>query len=194
MRTKLPKRSILVPANATMVFKGVMYDIYHWQQQMFDGSMATYEMLKRPDTVKVIAVKDDKLVVLEQEQSHEPPHYDLPGGQHDNATEDELQAMQRELLEETGLSFNTWRLINIYQPNTKIEQFVYMYIATDFAREQPQKLDAGEKITVRYLPFDQAKQALTSEKARYNPREIEKVSSLQELLATPEYDFVAVSA
>lgn len=46
-------------------------------------------MLKRPDTVKTIAVKDDQIAVLEQEQPGRTPFVSLPGGRHDIENENE---------------------------------------------------------------------------------------------------------
>ena len=188
MRSKIPKRAVLVPVSAVQVFKGIIYDTYHWQQELYDGTTTTFEMLKRPDTVKVIAVKDDKIVILEQEQPNQGVFYDIPGGVHDHGEEDELQAVQRELLEETGLSFRTWRLLNVVQPHNKIEQFVYMFLATDFIEQHEQRLDAGEKITVEFMSFKDAKKALSSSKGRFLPKEIEKTNSLNDLLNLPEFD------
>jgi len=68
MRTVTPKNAKLIPENAEQVFKGQIFDVYHWRQEMFDGSTETFEMLKRPDTIKIIAIKDKKIVILEEEQ------------------------------------------------------------------------------------------------------------------------------
>lgn len=187
MRSKLPKRAVLVPENATRVFKGIIYDVYHWEQTLFDGTTTTFEMLKRPDTVKVIAVKDNKIVVLEQKQPNQGLFYDIPGGIHDRDEEDELEAVKRELLEETGLTFQTWKLLNIVQPHNKIEQFVYMFLATDFITQQSQQLDAGEKISIDFMSFEDAKERLSSSKGRFLPKEIERANSLNDLLGLPEY-------
>ncbi len=54
-------------------------------------------MLKRPDTVKVIAIKDDKIVMLEQEQPSHPAFYDFPGGMHDDEDETELEATKKRI-------------------------------------------------------------------------------------------------
>ncbi|HEX7259978.1 MAG TPA: NUDIX hydrolase, partial [Candidatus Saccharimonadia bacterium] len=105
MREVIPPNAKLLPPNANRVFKGQIYDVYQWEQELFDGSTGTFEMLKRPDTVKVLAVKDGKIVVLEEEQPYHGTFFDVPGGRHDDASETELQAMQRELREETGMSF-----------------------------------------------------------------------------------------
>ena len=187
MRSKLPKRAVLVPKDAKKVFKGIIYDTYHWDQKLFDGTTATFEMLKRPDTVKVIAIKDSKIVVLEQEQPNQGVFYDIPGGIHDHEEEDELHAVKRELLEETGMTFRAWRLLNIVQPHNKIEQFVYMFLATDFVDQKKQQLDAGEKISVQLMPLEEAKKVLSSSKGRFLPKEIEKAGSLEDLLDLPEF-------
>lgn len=188
MRTITPKNAKLIPKDAKRVFKGQIFDVYQWRQEMFDGSFATFEMLKRPDTIKVLAIKDSKVVVLNEEQPGHGPFIDLPGGRHDVQTETELEAAKRELAEETGLEFKSWRLIKVEQPHSKIDWLVYLYLATDFAGKQERKLDAGEKIEVKLLDFNNFKDLIGSPKARYLPREpVESCANLEELAGLPEY-------
>ncbi len=188
MRNIIPKDAHLIPPQASRVFKGIIYDTYQWQQKLFDGSEKTFEMLRRPDTVKVIAVKDNRLVVLEQEQPNQASFCDIPGGMHDNEHESEMDAAKRELLEETGLTFGTWRLLEVTQPNYKIEQFVYIFLATDFESETEPHLDAGEKIEVKLLDLEEVKAMLDSPKNRYLPKEIlRRVDSIDELLTLAPY-------
>ena len=154
MKKTVPPEAILVPDTATKVFSGKIFDVYQWPQTLFDGSTATFEMLKRPDTMQVIAIKDGKIVMVRDEQPNRGRKLSFPGGR---ADEDAswLDAAKRELLEETGLTFKTWKLLAAYQPMPKIEQFVAWFVATDFESEQPQKLDAGERIEVVELPFNE---------------------------------------
>jgi len=187
MRKTLPKRAVLIPSNAERVFSGIIYDTYHWEQELYDGTKATFEMLKRPDTVKVIAIDENKIIVLEQEQPNHGLFYDIPGGTHSYDKEDELAAAKRELLEETGMTFKEWTLVNVVQPHNKIEQFVYIFRATDLVSEVEQNLDPGEKINVKRLSLDDAKKFLEPPKGRYLPKEIEKAKSIYELLHLPEY-------
>lgn len=189
MRTIVPKNSKLVPKSAECVFKGKIFDVYHWQQKMYDGSTETFEMLKRPDTIKVIAIKDDKLVILDQKQPDSDQAFlDLPGGRHDYEQESELDAAKRETLEETGMSFNDWRLISIEQPHSKIDWFVYLFLATGFENQGKQKLDNGEKIEVRLVDFDELKELVNEPNARHLPKElIESCADLDDLLNLPEY-------
>lgn len=153
MKKTLPHHAILVPDNAKRVFKGMIFDVYQWPQKMFDGTERTFEMLRRPDTVQVIAVKDGKVVIVYDEQPNRGVELSFPGGR---ADEDNswLGAAKRELLEETGLTFKNWKLLAAYQPMPKIEQFVAWFVVTDFVSEQPQQLDGGEKIEVELIAFD----------------------------------------
>ena len=96
MRTILPPKARLVPDTAKLAFQGKMFGVYQWEQALYDGTSSTFEMLKRPDTLQVFAVKDGQLVVLKEEQpTMGAPFYGLPGGRHDVATETELEAAQR---------------------------------------------------------------------------------------------------
>lgn len=187
MRKNLPKNAVTIPEHAKRVFKGVIYDVYQWEQELFDGSKTTFEMLRRPDTVKVLAIKDDRLVILEQEQPNQRKFYDIPGGMHDHDSETELDAAQRELLEETGLKFKTWKLLSIKQPNRKIEQFVYTFLATDFLEATGPNSDAGEKVSVHLMPLVEAKNVLSSAEARFFPESLKNVDLIEDLYELVPY-------
>lgn len=188
MRTIIPKNAKLVPANAERVFKGQIFDVYQWPQKMFDDSIETFEMIKRTDTVKILAIRDDKIVVLNEEQPTQPMFIDIPSGRHEHEDETELQAAQRELLEETGMKFSNWRLIGVEQPHSKIDWFVYMYLATGFESQTEQKLDPGEKITVHLKGLSELKNLLNDPKNRYLPKAIlERVNTIEDLKNYPEY-------
>jgi 8-oxo-dGTP pyrophosphatase MutT (NUDIX family) len=189
MRTIFPPKARLVPQGAERVFKGIIFDVYHWQQEQFDGTKATFEMLKRPDTVKVLAIKDGRIVAVIDEQPGRSPHLTLPGGRHDIESETELDCAKRELLEETGLSFKTWRVIDAVQPLHKIEHVIYTFLATDFDQQVAPTPDAGgERIELKELSFAEAQHIGQDQPSHYWPTEIfKRVSSLQELVELPEY-------
>lgn len=188
-RTIIPKNSSLIPEDSQIVFKGQIFDVYQWKQEMFDGSKATFEMLKRPDTIKVIAIKDDKIAITDEQQPNNRAYYDIPGGRHDEEAETELEAAKRELLEETGFRFKNWRLIKVEQPHTKIDWLVYLFLATDFESQTDQKLDAGEKIEIKLLSLNEAKDLANDPKNRYLPIDIlDQVNTIEELKNFPEYE------
>jgi len=186
MRKKTPKKFNPLPPNAKRVFKGIIYDVYQWEQKLFDGSSTTFEMLSRPDAVRVLAIKDDKIVVLKQEQPDLGYFIDLPGGRHDIEREDELQAAQRELLEETGFSFKNWKLIQMEQLHFKIDQVMYLFLATDFDKEVETHHDSGEKIKVELMTLEEVKKLFDDPDTRYLPPLLKSVNSTQDILDLPE--------
>ena len=70
----LPEDAVLIPNDATRMFQGVVFGVYQWQQEMFDGSHKTFEMLKRPDSVTVLAFDDQgRVITLDETQPHGKP-------------------------------------------------------------------------------------------------------------------------
>ena len=105
MQKIVPDDSVLIPPEASRVFEGQIFDTYQWSQTMFDGSSHTFEMLKRPDTVTVMCVVDEKVLVIDEEQPHVGTRRSFPGGRVDDTDASVEAAAKREVLEETGYSF-----------------------------------------------------------------------------------------
>lgn len=188
MKKIIPQSSVLIPDQATCVFEGVIYSVYHWPQQMFDGTMATFEMLKRPDTVGAICIVDDKIMVLKDEQPHRGTKLTFPGGRVDD-NEPIDAAIKREVHEETGYSFKNWRLVKVRQPQLKIEWFIYTYIAWEVTETSDPHLDGGEKISVEFMAFDDALK-LIQEKAGYLGEEediFHGAHTTQDLIVLPTF-------
>jgi len=156
MKKVVPDKAVLIPDTATPVFAGKIFDVYQWPQTLFDGSVVTFEMLRRPDTVVAICIVGDKLLVLQDEQSHAGLQQHFPGGRMEKG-EDTLAAAQREVAEETGYTFHKWRLLAVRQPEAKIEWFIYVYLAWDMTAKGDAQPDAGEKITAELLPLAEVK-------------------------------------
>ncbi len=189
MKKVIPADAVLIPDQAQRVFQGMIFDTYQWPQALFDGSEHIFEMLKRPDTVTAICIVDDKILVIDDEQPHLGARQSFPGGRVDDTDESIQAAAQREVLEETGYSFNGWRLIKVWQPYRKMEWFVYVLLAWGVADKQQPKLDPGEKITVQALDF-QAVKDLVMQKVGYlgeSSTIFEPIQSLPQLLELAEF-------
>lgn len=143
-----------IPKSARRVFKGEIYEVWQWPQKMFDGSVATFEMLKRPDTAVVIPVVGDKILILHQSQPNKPNFLSLAGGRVEPG-EKPLNGAKRELLEETGYVSRDWQPWLKVNPVGKIVWTIYTYIARDCLYWQPPRLDAGEKIAVKLIGYDE---------------------------------------
>jgi len=188
MKKVIPVDAILIPDEGKCVFRGVIYEAYQWSQKMFDGSSETFEMLKRPDTVQIIAVKDNKLVIIKDQQPGRPAQIFPPRGRVDTSDSSWLAAAKRELKEETGMVFRTWRMIEVTQPAAKIEWFVATFLATDLTGQNEQELDAGERINVWLETIEQARElSLNGTYVSYLRPFFARISSMQELLALPEF-------
>lgn len=144
-----------VPPQAKRVFQGVIFDVYQWEQTLYDGkTTATFEMLKRPDTVVIIAVLDGKILLAHDEQPHRPAVTTLIAGRVD-PDETPLEAAQRELLEETGYESQSWESFKKFTPSNKIEWTVYYFIARDPSKTKEANPGPGERVTPRWVTFDE---------------------------------------
>lgn len=122
---------------------------------MYDGTVAKFEMLKRADTLQVVAVTaDKKIILLKEQQPTKKPFLGLPGGRRDPG-EPSLAAAKRELKEETGYSAKTWRLWYVERPYSKIEWHIFVFVAHGATKTTRPKLDPGEKIIVTKISFTQ---------------------------------------
>ena len=147
----LPKGHKRFSEQATKVFSGTRFDVYQWQQKMFDGSQKTFEIVKRKDTVLVLPLLDEKIVMIEECQPHmDSPELTIVGGVVEQ-DEDIEAAARRELEEETGLTFDKFTLVDVSALNPQIEWFAYTFIATDLVGEKPKSLDAGEQNKVLHV-------------------------------------------
>lgn len=188
MKKTIPENSLLIPDDAELVFKGKHFDTYHWQQKLYDGSFTTFEMLRRRDTARIIAVKDDKLVLIDEQQVRHNPNRHFPTGKIDAGEEWQVGA-QRELREETGLQFAHWKLIDVAQPFDQIEWFVATYLATDCTAEDAPELEAGEQSTVLFASFDEVKQQVVESRddLKHSYELFRSLKTLQDLLQLPEF-------
>lgn len=187
MKKLVPHNAKLIPAHAERVFEGVIFNVHQWQQEMFDGSTETFEMLSRPDIVDVLAVIDGKLVIIHEEQPVIGEFIDIPGGRHDHPEESHLSAAKREMLEETGMTFKNWRLVDVVQEPGKIQCFLYIFLASDLVDTVEPKLDAGEKIEVEQVELSEYRKLKEQGKLRSWPSILDKVDSIEDILALPEF-------
>lgn len=140
-----------IPEHAKRVFDGILFDVYQWQQEQYDGSMGTFECTIRQDSVSVIAFQDpDTIILTEQEQPIRPePFYDVPGGRVEESESPE-EAAKREFHEETGMTIGRLKLFKSIPLTGSTRFTLHYYIATDLTGDpRSSNPDPGEKITIR---------------------------------------------
>ncbi len=144
-----------IPDNAKLVFKGVLHDVYHWDQEMFDGTIATFEAIRRRDAVVVVAVVDSKIILNHEEQPGMDSFITLPGG--NSETSDFMEDAKRELLEETGYASDAWvkwLTVDILDYH-KMEWNNNFFIARNCKKIAEQDLENGEKIVTQLITFEE---------------------------------------
>ncbi|MBP7857900.1 MAG: NUDIX domain-containing protein [Candidatus Saccharimonadales bacterium] len=194
MQKIVPNDAVLVPEQATCAFKGEIFDVYQWPQTLFDGSTETFEMLRRPDTTSVICIADGKIIVLDEEQPRSGKRRSFPGGRVDETDGNIIAAAQREVLEETGYTFQHWRVLKVWQPVKKLEWFVHLVLAWDQIAQQDTAHEPGEKISIELLPFDEVKQ-LAAQGVGFLGESLELLSTadaVHHLTTLPEFQGMTV--
>jgi ADP-ribose pyrophosphatase len=148
-------RKSTIPESATRVFEGIIYDVYQWEQELFDGSTTTFEKLARPDTIIIFPVLTNGTILLIDDV--QPARKDLltaPAGRIEEGETPEITAA-RELQEETGYQAAHLDLLYAYAPLHKADWIVHVFVGKDCTKVSEPHLDAGEKITPHPVSFDE---------------------------------------
>ena len=143
-----------IPKSAQKVYSGILYDVYEWEQEMFDGSKEMFEGLRRKPSVQVIAVYEDKIILLNEEQPAIGKFTAVPGGvfKEDETPED---AAARELLEETGCKAEELIFWKTHKFSVDIEWNTHYFIARNCKKIADAKPDVGEKIEPYFVTLDE---------------------------------------
>lgn len=161
-----PKSSQPLPQHAKKVFEGVLFNVWQWEQKMFDGSVKTFEKASRQASVSIFPVtKDKKIILTVQEQPGIEKFVSLVGGVVDLG-EDIIDCAHRELVEEIGAKTTNMDYWYSVQPVTKVEWPIYMFVARNCEIVSPTNLDSGEKISTKYVTWDEFLEIIRSEEFR----------------------------
>jgi len=142
-----------IPSHAKCVFKGIVYDVYQWQQQTFSGEIKTYEALYRPDVAVVIAVQQDAILIAKEEQAVIGEFWSHFGGFVEK-DESPLQAAKREFYEESGYMADDWHLLGVYEHPGKVSSRTHIYRAGSLSHQGKAQLDCGERIELVSISWE----------------------------------------
>lgn len=157
-------RKSSLPPHAKRVFEGEIFDIYQWEQELYDGSKAVFEKAVRPDTAAVIPVlPDGSVLLIEDSQPHRDTVLTVPTGKVD-AGEQPEQTARRELLEETGYVVDSLELLTERQITGKVDWIIYTFIGRGAKKIREAEPEPGERIVPRIVPPEEFLSLAASEK------------------------------
>ncbi len=125
-----------------------------------------YYVLEYPNWVNAIALtRENKIILVRQYRfAAEIISLEVPGGVIDDG-EDPETAVKRELLEETGYSFETCELIATLYPNPATStNKTFTYLLTGGSKTHEQHLDEHEILNVEEYTIEEVKQLLADNK------------------------------
>lgn len=150
-----PQSSQPLPSHAKKVFQGILFDVWQWEQKMFDGSVQTFEKVSRRPSVGVLPITaNNKIILTIQEQPGMNEFISLVGGIVDPG-EDITTAAHRELLEEVGATTSDLEFWYSIQPVTKVEWPIYTFVARNCQTVTQSTPDAGEKIKLKEVSWQE---------------------------------------
>ncbi|HKK44417.1 MAG TPA: NUDIX hydrolase [Balneolaceae bacterium] len=123
-----------------------------------ENNEGDFYVLKAPEWVNVIPITANKQVICVEQYRYgiEQPTLEIPGGMVDPG-EKPLEAIQRELAEETGFISDSWLSLGKVSANPAImTNFTHLYLAEKcrYKESNNYSMDIHERINVHTIPID----------------------------------------
>ena len=137
------------------VFAGALLHIEHWQVRLPDGRTALREIARHIGAVAVVPVDEDGYVtvVYQYRPAIGRVMLEIPAGKLDSVDEDRLEAAQRELREETGLSASSGtRLADIVPSPGYLTERITLFLAKGLSQGETDP-DDDEFLNVERIPL-----------------------------------------
>lgn len=150
------KRFEEVTIGTTPIFQGKIISLQVDEVRLPNGETATREIVKHPGAVAVVALVDDKMLVVEQYRKPlEKSLVEIPAGKLDHG-EDPAQAALRELEEETGYRTDTVKHISSFYTSPGFaDEILHLYLAENLQKGEAHP-DEDEFLECDAITLEQA--------------------------------------
>ena len=137
------------------IFDGVILHVFRDSVRLPNGDITGREVIRHVGAVCIIPVTDDGMVYVERQYRYPVDSVitEIPAGKLDSPDEDRLSAAKRELVEETGITADSWLDLGVfYSAAAYSDEKITMYLARGLHRGE-QRLDKGEFLNVVKVPL-----------------------------------------
>ncbi|TMI86097.1 MAG: NUDIX hydrolase [Bacteroidetes bacterium] len=146
------------------LFKDLWFTVRKDRCETPDGKIIDpYYVYEFPTWVTALALTEENQVILVKQYRHAigDISLEIPGGCVDDTDKSFEDAIARELLEETGYSFQKFIYLGKISPNPSTNtNWMHMFLATGGKKTHEQKLDHNENIEVELCSIDELKNFL----------------------------------
>ena len=160
MPTHRPGKQI--PAYARLAFRGQLFDVYQWYEELPDGTTKSMERLSRPDTVYVVPVTPDGNVSLVEQRREDRRLVGFIGGRL-IAGENPEDGARRVLLDEAGLEAGEFVLCDAFQGSSAIDWAIFVYLVRNSRQVIDPTSDSGIGLGVISLNLDELVSAVATD-------------------------------
>ncbi len=149
------------------IFTGKIISVQVDEVELPDGKLAKRELVKHPGAVAIIALTEDKKIVL-VEQYRKPLErtmLEIPAGKIEPGEEPKLTAI-RELEEETGYRARSFEYLQTFSTSPGFaDEIIHLYVAKELEKvEQPAVGDEDEFIEVLEVTVEEAEEFIANER------------------------------
>jgi len=126
-----------------------------------------YYVYEFPDWVTAVPLSDDGRIIMVRQYRHGLGEtcIEIPGGCVDDTDTNLETAIKRELLEETGYSFSSYKYLGKISANPSTNNnLMHMFLAMGGKKVADQALDANEEIEVELFTIEEVKQLIKENK------------------------------
>ncbi|UJF31207.1 NUDIX hydrolase [Paenibacillus hexagrammi] len=146
------------------IFTGKIISLQVDHVELPNGEVATREIVKHPGAVAVLALLDDKMIVVEQYRKPlEKSQVEIPAGKLD-AGEDPLHAALRELEEETGYKSDQIRHISSFYTSPGFaDELLHLYVVENLVKGEARP-DEDEFLECEAITLEEAQQYIREQR------------------------------
>ncbi len=150
--------------SSTYLFKDLWFKVRRDTCEAPNGHIVDpYYVYEFPTWVTAVAITKEGKVIMERQYRHALGEVgmEIPGGCVDDTDPDLETAIRRELLEETGYSFQQLEYLGRTSANPSTNNnLMHMFLATGGEKNAEQKLDDNEDIEVELISLEELKQLI----------------------------------